>query len=58
MAKIYIKPSHRGLFKRAAHKQGLSTQEYADKVLANPNASSTLKKRANFARNASHWNHK
>lgn len=54
---IYIKPSHRGLFTKAAKRAGMSVQGYAKHVLADPHASATLKKRANFARNAAGWKH-
>ena len=52
---INIKPSHRGLFTAEANKAGMSVQGYASKVLSNPNASPTLKKRANFAKAAAGW---
>ena len=52
---IHINPKNRGKFKAAAKKAGKSTQAYASSVLSNPNASPTLKKRANFARNAARW---
>lgn len=56
---IYIKPSHRGLFKRKAQAAGMSTQEYANKVLApGSKANAATKKQANFARNAAGWHHK
>lgn len=40
-----------GVFSAAAKRHGMSTPAYAGHVLADPNASGTLKKRANFARN-------
>ena len=52
---IHIKASHKGLFKEKAAKKGMSVQAYAAAVLNNPDASTTTKKQANFARNASHW---
>jgi len=54
---IHIKKENRGKFTAAAKKAGMGVQAYAKKVLANPNASATLKKRANFARNAAKWHH-
>lgn len=56
---IHIDPSKKGTFTAAAKKHGLGVQEFASRVLANPdNYSSTMVKKANFARNASKWNHK
>lgn len=52
---IHIKKKNKGKFTNAANKAGMSVQEYANKVLYDPNASPLLKKRANFARNASEW---
>lgn len=53
---ILIKPSKRGTFTAAATKHGMGVQEFANKVLANPeNYSPAMRKKANFARNASHW---
>lgn len=49
---IHIKPENKGKFTTAAKRAGMGVQAYAKKVLSDPNASSTLKKRANFARNA------
>lgn len=54
---IEIKPSHRGLFKKAAKAAGRSVQGEANAVLANPNASETMRKRAQFAKNAAKFNH-
>lgn len=54
---INIKPENKGKFTSYAKSKGMSVQEAARAVLNNPNASPTLKKRANFARNASKWNH-
>ncbi len=54
---IHIKPENKGKFTAYAKGKGQSVQQAASSVLANPNASSTLKKRANFARNAAGWNH-
>ena len=53
---IYIKPSKRGTFTAAAKKRGMGVQEFASKVLANKkDYSPAMVKKANFARNASHW---
>ena len=41
-----------GEFSEKAKRAGMSTLEYANKVLSNPNAPADLKKQANFARNA------
>ena len=41
-----------GSFSAAADKAGMDTAEYARKELANPKASTKMKKRANFALNA------
>jgi len=55
---IYIKPENRGKFSAAAKRAGMGTQAYAKHILANKeNYSSTLVKRANFARNAAKWHH-
>ena len=54
--KIHIKPSKRGTFTAAAKSRGMGVQEFASKVLANKdNYSPAMVKKANFARNASHW---
>lgn len=54
---IHIKPQNKGKFTAYANSKGESVQQAATSVLNNPNASGTLKKRANFARNASHFKH-
>lgn len=55
---IHIKKSKRGTFTAAAKKAGMGVQEYANKVLAKgSNASTAMKKKANFARNAAKWKH-
>lgn len=55
---IHIKPSKRGTFTAAATKHGMGVQEFASKVLRNKeDYSPSLVKKANFARNASKWNH-
>lgn len=56
-SKIHIKKKNRGKFTAAAKRAGMGVQEYASKVLSDPNASPQLKKRANFARNAKKWKH-
>lgn len=53
---INIKPSKRGTFTAAATKHNKSIQEFASQVLANPeDYSPAMRKKANFARNASKW---
>ena len=55
---IHIAPSKRGTFTAAATKHGMGVQEFASKVLRNKeDYSPSLVKKANFARNASKWNH-
>lgn len=55
---IHIAPSKRGTFTAAATKHDMGVQEFASKVLANKgNYSSTMVKKANFAKNASKWKH-
>lgn len=55
---INIKPENKGKFTAAAKSRGKGVQEFAKQVLANPdNYSPTMRKRANFARNASKWQH-
>lgn len=54
---IYIKPSKRGTFTKAAKQHGMSVQGFANMVLRNPSKySAAMRKKANFARNASKWN--
>ena len=56
--KIHIAPSKRGTFTAAAKRHGKSVQEFASQVLAHKgNYSPAMVKKANFARNASHWKH-
>lgn len=56
--RIHIAPSKRGTFTAAASKHGKSVQAFASQVLAHPeNYSPAMRKKANFARNASHWKH-
>lgn len=55
---INIKKKNRGKFTESANMAGMGVQEYARHVLANKDKySSTLVKRANFARNAAGWKH-
>lgn len=55
---IHIKKNNRGKFTASAKRAGMGVQEFARHVLANKDDySSTLVKRANFARNASKWKH-
>ena len=56
--KIYIKKKNRGKFTKSAKAAGESVQEYATKVLSDPNATPLQKKRANFARNSKRWSKK
>ena len=54
---IRIKPSKRGTFIKAAKQNGMSVQCFANRVLKNPSKySAAMRKKANFARNASKWN--
>lgn len=56
--KIKIKKKNRGKFTESAKRAGMGVQEYARHILANKDKySSTLVKRANFARNSKSWNH-
>lgn len=55
--KIHIKKSNEGKFTASAERAGMGVQEYARKVMSDPNASPKLKKRANFAIQASKWKH-
>ena len=53
---IHIAPSKKGTFTAAASKHGMGVQEFASQVLSHPeNYSLTMRKKANFARNASKW---
>ena len=55
---INIKKKKRGKFTESANRAGMGVQEYARHILANKDKySSTLVKRANFARNAAGWKH-
>lgn len=55
---INIKKAKRGTFTAAATKAGMGVQAFANKVLSAPKGkySSAMRKKANFARNASKWN--
>ena len=56
-SKIKIKKSKVGTFTAAA-KKGESTQAHANRVLAKGSgASPAMRKKAQFARNASKWSH-
>ena len=56
---IYIKPANRGKFTAWAKSHGMGVQEAAQHVMANKDKySSTIVKRANFAKNAARWKHK
>jgi hypothetical protein len=52
---IHIKESRVGSFTAAAnaHKEGV--QAYAHDVVGDPHASTSMKRKAQFAINASHW---
>lgn len=53
----HVKPSRRGTFTKAAKQHGMSVQSFANKVLRNPSKySAAMRKKANFAHNASKWN--
>lgn len=55
---IHIDPSKKGTFTAAAKKHGMGVQEFASKVLANPNRySEAMRKKAQFARNAKSFKH-
>ena len=55
---IHIASNKKGTFTAAAKKHGMGVQEFASKVLANPeDYSPAMRKKANFARNASKWKH-
>jgi hypothetical protein len=54
---IKIAPSKKGTFTAAAKRSGQSVQAKARSVLADPNASPAMKKKAVFAKNAAKWNH-
>ena len=57
--KIQIKKKNKGKFTESANRAGMGVQEFASHVLANKDKySTTLIKRANFARNSKTWKHK
>lgn len=53
---IKIKPSKEGTFTAAAKKAGKTVPQMTASVLADPNASPAMKKKAQFAKNARKWN--
>ena len=53
--KIYIKKKNRGKFTASAKRAGMGVQEYAQKVLNDPNATPLQRKRAQFALNSKKW---
>ena len=55
---IHINKKNRGKFTKSAKAAGESVQEYAAKVLSDPNATPLQRKRANFARNSKRWSKK
>lgn len=56
--KIYIAKNKRGTFTAAAKKRGMGVQEFASKVLANPeNYTEAMRKKAQFAHNAKSFKH-
>jgi hypothetical protein len=56
MAKpIKIKPSKVGTFTAAAKKSGQTVSQKTRSVLASPNASPAMKKKAVFAKNSKKW---
>ena len=55
---IHIKEKNKGKFTQSAKQHGMGVLEFASHVLSNKDKySSTLVKRANFARNAKAWKH-
>ena len=56
--KIHIKKSKEGSFTAAAKRHHMTVKQYAAHVLKKGSrASAAMKKKANFARNASKWHH-
>lgn len=49
---IRINPANKGKYTARAKAKGHTVQQQARMDLANPNVSGTIKKRANFAKNA------
>jgi hypothetical protein len=54
---IKINPANKGKFTARAKANGNTVQEQARKDLANPKASTKVKREANFAKNAKGWTH-
>lgn len=55
---IHIKEKNRGKFTKSAKEHDMGVQEFANHVLSNKDKySTTLVKRANFARNAENFKH-
>lgn len=55
--KIHIKKKNKGKFTESAKRAGMGVQEFASHVLANKDRySTTLVKRATFAKNSKTWN--
>jgi hypothetical protein len=52
---IKINPANKGKYTARAKSNGRTVQQQAAADLKNPNVSPTIKKRANFARNAKKW---
>lgn len=53
--KIHIKKKNRGKFTASAKAHGMGVQEYAHKVVNDPNATTLQKRRAQFALNSKKW---
>lgn len=53
---IHIKEKNRGKFTASAKAHGMGVQEYAHKVVNDPNATTLQKRRAQFAINSEGWN--
>ena len=54
---IHIKKKNRGKFTKSAKQHGMGVQEYARKVVNDPNATTLQKRRAQFAINAKKFKH-
>ncbi len=54
---IHIKKKNKGKFTAAAKAHGMGVQEYARKVLNDPNATPLQRRRANFAKNSTKFHH-
>ena len=54
---IHIKKKNRGKFTESAKEHGMGVQEYATKVLNDPNSTPLQRKRAQFARNSTKFKH-